>query len=189
MDAGKVASADSRGWAALAGFEAGMSGSLVMLLCLGLASVWYRHSVWHAANVMASTFYGDSVIGPGFTRHTLSGLAVYLILYSLFGALFGATMYGSNWSRLRLALLGMLAAVAWYYLWFGLVWPRVNPLVQIYTHDRPMFWGHLLYGAMLGRFPIYLSRLTAAPAVPGPPTVEAPAALEAAAEESSRVPE
>ena len=168
MEPGTDASASPRVWAALAGFEAGMAGGLVLLLGVGLASSWYRGSFWGPANIMASTFYGDDAIGRGFSWNTLSGIAVYLILYSLFGALFGAAMHRSGWSRGRLTLLGMLAGLAWYYFCFSLLWKYANPLIPLYTHDRPMFWGHLVYGAMLGRFPVYFERLTAVLAKPAP---------------------
>ena len=168
MHAGPEAPVSPRAYAALAGFEAGAIGVIAMLFCLGLASVWYRHTVWTVANIMASNFYGDEAIGPGFAASTLSGLAVYFILYSLFGALFGAVIRGSGFSRLRLVAGGLLAGAAWYYLWFGLLWRHFNPIVPLYTHDRPMLWGHLLYGAMLGRFPLYYRRLTAVPPAPTP---------------------
>ena len=152
---------------ALAGFEAGMVATLAMLVWLALAAKWYRHTIWTAANIMASNFYGDNAIGPGFAWSSLSGVAVYLILYSLFGALFALAVRGGM-SRLRLVLAGILAGVAWYYLWFGLLWPRIDPLVTLYTHDQPMMWGHMLFGGMLGRFPVYLRRLAGLPGRPVP---------------------
>jgi hypothetical protein len=53
------------------------------------------------------------------------------------------------------------------FLWFGLLWKHIEPLVWLYTHNRPMLWGHLLYGAMLGRCTIYERRLMGPP--PAPP--------------------
>jgi hypothetical protein len=186
MDAGKDAAVTPRRWAAVAGFQAGMAGALVLLLAVGLASAWYRRGFWGPAGVMASLFYGDAAIGRGLGWSTLSGAAVYLIFYSLFGAVVAAIMHESGWSRGRLTLLGILAGAAWYYFCFGLLWKYANPLVGIYTHDRPMFWGHLLYGAMLGRYPVYLARM-AAPrrAAPTP----AKSAASQPAEESPRVPD
>jgi hypothetical protein len=177
MRAGRRESETSRVYAALAGWQAGMLAVLVMLLWLGLASAWYQRSFWTSANIMASGFYGPSTLGRGFSWATLSGMAVYLILYSLFGALWGALMEGA-FTRGRLVLFGILSGVAWYYLWFGLLWMHLNPLVTLYTHDRPMFWGHMLYGAMLGRFPVYRARLAPRPPQPGTPPESAAAPLE-----------
>jgi hypothetical protein len=151
-----------RAHAALAGWQAGMFAALAMLVWLGLTSAWYRHSFWNAADIMATTFYGPAALGQGLAWSTCSGIAFYLIVYSLFGALHGWVMEGAG-NRRRLMLIGMLAGGAWYYLWFGLLWMRLNPLVSLYTHDRPMLLGHLLYGALLGRFPAYLARRAASP--------------------------
>ena len=139
-----------------------MLAVLVMLLWLGLASLWFRHSFWTTANIMATGFYGASALGRGLSWSSAPGIAVYLIAYSLFGALFAVVMRGFH-SRARLVLIGILAGAAWYYLCFGLLWIRLNPRVALYTHDRRMLWGHMLYGALLGRFPLYQARLAGPP--------------------------
>jgi len=186
MDAGHDVPSASRAWAALAGFTAGMLGAIVLLAVVGLASLWTRHSFWYPAGVIASTFYGDDAISIGLHWSTLSGVAVLLILYSLFGAVFGAVMQGAGWGLRRLMMLGIVSGAAWYYLWFGLLWKRLNPLVPLYTHDAPMFWGHLVYGALLARFGLYYRRFTAVPS----PLVMLPAALpEPAAADSVTPPE
>ncbi len=154
MTAGIQESVTPRSRAALAGFQAGMLAALVMLLWLGLAAAWFQRSFWTPANVMATCFYGASALGRGFSSAALSGIAIYLIVYSLLGAVFGALFNGS-FTRTRLSLIGILAGAAWYYLWFGILWMHVNPLVWLYTHNRPMLWGHMLFGALLGRFPAY----------------------------------
>ena len=165
MKTGKAGATAMR--AALAGFQAGMVGVLVLLVWLGLASMWYRRSFWTAANLMASNFYGQAALGRPFSFSTLSGLALYVILYSLLGALFALVLYGRV-RRGRLVLLGMLVALAWYYLWWGWLWKSVNWIIALYTHDQPMLLGHVLYGALLGRFPVYAD------------DAEPPAAVEAA---------
>ncbi|HWQ55869.1 MAG TPA: hypothetical protein VN442_19430 [Bryobacteraceae bacterium] len=166
---------------ALAGFQAGMVGVIAMLALTGLASAWYRRTFWYVANLMSSTFYGDDAIRAGFSWKTVSGIALYLILYSAFGALFGA-LARDRFPRLRLVLVGILCGVAWYYLWYALLWRWLNPLIPLYTHDRPMLWAHMLYGGMLGRYPLYVRRLLE--------TRREPALLPApAAPEPERVPE
>jgi hypothetical protein len=169
-----------RVYTAMAGFEAGMVAVLAMLGWLGLVSAWYRHSLWTPANVMASCFYGNDALGPALSWKSLSGIAFYLIAYSLFGALF-ALVIGEGLSRRRLFLIGILTGAAWYYLWFGLLWPQLNPLVTLYTHDRPMLWGHFLFGAMLGRFPRYVARLAAGE----PPSAEPQAVLYTAEQQQN----
>lgn len=158
--------------AALAGLQAGTVAVFAMLALVGLATAFYRRSFWYAANVMASTFYGDDAIRAGFSWQTVSGTALYLVLYGAFGALFGSVVR-DRFPRLRITLLAIAAGLAWYYLWFSLLWPRLNPLIPLYTYDRAMLWSHLLYGLMLARFPMYLDRLAPRPATP-PPALPSP---------------
>jgi len=158
-----------------AGFQAGTVAVLVMLGWLGIASWWYYHTFWMAPNILASIFYGDRAVRAGFSFHSLSGVALYLVVYSLLGAVFGMLLQNSR-NRLRVVLLAVLVAVGWYYVWWAWLWRLVNPLVMIYTHERPMIVGHVLFGLWLGRFPRYLGK-EEAPAAPAP---EEPANAEKA---------
>src|SRR4051794_36188185 len=76
--------------AILAGLQGGMLGVLCMLVWLGISATWQQRSFWTAENLMASVFYGNRAIRSGFAGETLSGLAMYVVLYSLLGALFAA---------------------------------------------------------------------------------------------------
>ena len=73
---------------ALAGLQGGMLGVLWMLAWLGVSSKWDQRTFWMPENLFATAFYGGNAIGPGFGRFTWSGLALYLLLYSLLGAAF-----------------------------------------------------------------------------------------------------
>ncbi len=142
----------------LAGLEAGIIAVLVLLGWLALASAWYRRSIWTTANVMATTFYGETALRPDFTFRTLAGIALYLVVYGTIGALFGLTL-ASRDTGLRLTLIGMLVGLVWYLLSFSVLWHDINPLIPLYTHSAPMLVGHVLYGGLLGRFPQYRARL------------------------------
>ena len=72
----------------LAGLQAGMIGICWMLAWLGLSAMGQRRSFWTAENLMASVFHGDAAIRRGFGTTTLSGIALYLLIYSLLGAVF-----------------------------------------------------------------------------------------------------
>ena len=154
--------------ACLAGLQAGMAAALVMLAWLGLAAVWRQSSFWTAENLWASTFYGASAIRSGFSTSTLSGIALYLLVYSTLGGLFAAVVR-AKLPRLTLVLAGVVVAAGWYYLSFHVIWHAINPLVSLLHAERPTLLGHVIYGAALAGFPRYLS--TAAPA----PPAEAPA--------------
>jgi hypothetical protein len=119
---------------------------------------------------MASGFFGAGAIHRGFASQTLSGLALYLMLYSLLGALL-AMVLRDRFPRLRTLLIAIAFALAWYYVSFHWLWRRVMPLVALLHVERSTVAGHLIYGTILGRYPAYL---------PGAPTPEAPPVEDAA---------
>src|SRR5437868_1900729 len=94
----------------LAGLEAGIIAALILLGWLALASAWYRRSIWTTANIMATTFYGEAALGGIFTSRTVAGLALYVVLYGIFGALFGLAL-ASRGAGLRMTLIGVLAGL------------------------------------------------------------------------------
>jgi len=141
----------------LAGLQAGVLGVFAMLAWLGVSARWQRSSFWAAANLMASTFYGDAAIHYGFARSTLSGLALYVLLYGTVGAIFGLVVHQQA-RGLRLLLLGIVFALAWYYVSFGFLWKRLSPLLALLHTEQPTIVGHLIYGAILGRFDQFLPR-------------------------------
>ena len=96
----------------LAGLQAGVIAALVLLGWLALASAWYRRSIWTAANIMATTFYGEAALGRQFSFRTVAGIALYLVLYGTIGALFGLTL-ASRDASLRITLIGVLVGLGW----------------------------------------------------------------------------
>ena len=165
----------------LAGLQAGMAAALFMLAWLGLAAVWRQSSFWTAENLWASTFYGASAIRSGFATSTLSGIALYLLVYSTFGGVFAAAVRGKLPS-LTLVLAGVAVAAGWYYLSFHVIWHAINPLVSLLHAERPTLLGHVIFGAALAGFPRYLP--AAAPVAP----VGAPALAAAPEQEPEPAP-
>ena len=159
-------SADSLA-AFLAGLQAGMLGVWWMLAWMGVSAVWQRGSFWTPENLMASVFYGGAAIRPGLAASTVSGLALYVLLYSLLGAGFAMGL-GRRLARPRLALASMAFALCWYYVAFHLAAKAVSPLVVLLDNERTTVLGHAIYGALLARFPVYL------PAAAEPPVASAP---------------
>jgi hypothetical protein len=158
----------------LAGLQAGMLGALIMLGWLALSSVWYRRSIWSVPNLLSSTFFGDTAFRNSFNRMTFSGLALHLTLYSLVGVIF-ALAVRDRAGRLRATLIGMIAALVWYYLMFGFIWKAVNPTLALYSPDRSMLIGHLLYGGILGKFRGYAGFKPTTTAILEPGLIAAPA--------------
>src|ERR1035438_3375817 len=103
--------------ALLAGLAAGMVGALWMLAWLGTSSVWQQRSFWAPENLMATAFDRNLSLAQGFTAGTCTGLAVYLLLYSLLGVVFAAAVRGRV-PRRRMMLVGVLFALIWYYFSF-----------------------------------------------------------------------
>ena len=149
--------------ALLAGLQAGMVGVWRMLAWMGASAVWQRGSFWTPENLMASVFYGNAAILPDFAASTVSGLALYLLLYSLLGAGF-AMAVSSRLPRPRLALASIAFALSWYYIAFHLLARFVSPLVTLLDPERTTVLGHAIYGALLARFPVYLPHAAAPPA-------------------------
>jgi len=151
MDSATDGTVPPRWMAALGGLQAGVLGAGLSLLWLGVNSAWQRRSFWAAANLMASTFYGDDSIHTGFARSTVTGIAFYIVLYGLLGALFAYGISGRI-RGLRLFLAGVVFGAAWYYFSFGLLWKNVSPLLVLLHPQRPTLVGHILFGGIVGRF-------------------------------------
>ncbi len=168
--------AGSNRFLAVAGIQAGVLGALMLMAYLGLDSKWHGRSVWTVPNLLATTFYGESAYRQGFGSRTSAGVALLVVVYGLLGALFGLVIRDST-ARLRIVLFGLIYATGWFFLSFNWLWKFINPIVPIYSPDRAMLVGHLLYGGVLGsRFPVYLRAMTAEER---PASVEPAAAPEA----------
>src|SRR5204862_3343042 len=86
---------------------------------------------------------------------TLSGLALYLLIYSALGAIFALALR-DRLPRTRLLLASVLFALAYYYLSFRVIWRAVGPLITLLHVEQSTMLGHLVYGVVLARYPVYL---------------------------------
>jgi hypothetical protein len=151
--------ARSNWFLALAGVQAGVVGALILLGYLALDSKWHQRSVWTVSNLLASTFYGESAYQPGFGAGTSAGLSLLVFLYGVLGAFFGLVVR-DHFSRWRVTLLGLIYGTGWFFLSFDVLWNFVNPMVRLYSPDRAMLVGHVLYGGVLGwSFPAYFKAM------------------------------
>lgn len=139
----------------LAGLQAGMIAVGWMLAWMGASAVWQRRSFWTSENLMASVLYGDAAIRLGFAFSTIAGLALYLILYSLLGALL-ATVLRSRLTGWGTLLASILFALGWYYFFYHAIGKTVAPLVALLHSERATVFGHVIYGALLARFHAFL---------------------------------
>ncbi|MGH9657790.1 MAG: hypothetical protein ACRD96_04545 [Bryobacteraceae bacterium] len=137
----------SRASIVLAGLQAGVLGGVAMLAWLSVASVWGGRSIWTAANLLATTFYGEAALRRGFRWATLSGAAFQLVLAGALGVTFGFAVYRIQ-SEIRVALLGLLFGLAGYLVAVRFLFPHDGMLVA-----------YVLLGLFLGRFPRFLRSL------------------------------
>ncbi|MEO8596884.1 MAG: hypothetical protein ABI759_26425 [Candidatus Solibacter sp.] len=139
----------------LAGLQAGMIAVCWMLAWLGLGAMTQRRTFWTAENLIATVFHGDLAIRRNFGATTFSGIALYLLVYSLLGATFAILMRG-RFTGLGTVLLGVLCSLAWYALWFRVLGQTLMPLVWLLHAEKSTAFGHVLFGALIARFPVYL---------------------------------
>jgi hypothetical protein len=166
----------------LAGLQAGMIGIGWMLAWLGLSAMGQRRTFWTAENLMASVFHGDAAIRRGFGVSTLSGIALYLLIYSLLGAAFALSVR-HRFTGLGTVLLGLLFSLGWYWLWFRALGRTAMPLLWLLHPENTTVFGHVIFGASIARFPAYLPKPDQpVAATPGeePPVPHAPAPEPAA---------
>jgi len=140
----------------LAGLQAGMLGVLWMLAWMGLCAMWLRRDFWAPENLLASLFHPADNIATEFGARTISGLALYLLIYSLLGGVFAAVAGTHPMRPARRVLLAILTGLGWYYFTFHLLWRTISPPVAFLNAEPPAVLGHLIYGLVLGRFHTYL---------------------------------
>jgi hypothetical protein len=145
---------------ALAGFQAGAFGVLVMLAWFYVSSSMTRHSPWTVPNLYAIAVRGQNAYVPWFATGTWSGLALIFAIYSLSGALWGL-IWRDRQPGLGV-LLGAIAGLAAWFFWFGFFWKQAQPLIPLYAADRQLQIGHVLWGMSLARSGRYVRELAGA---------------------------
>lgn len=149
---------------AFAGLQAGIVGVIWMFLCFFVGALWSGGGIWSVPNLFATTFYGDYAYQNEFFKVTWTGIAFIVVLYGTMGAIWGLAWRGRRGPLM--SFLGALTGLAIYYLFFGFVWPRANPLISIYAPIRQVQVAHVLWGAALAKSPLYANRIAAALAPP-----------------------
>ncbi len=137
---------------ALAGLETGVTGTLAMLAWFAFGSLWSHRTVWWIPNLFAAIFFGNSSLRFGFARYTLAGFALNIFVYGVVGILFGL-IWREQSSGFRAILVGVLLAMLADFLLVRVVWKSMSPMASLYSPDRQILLGHILYGVLLNRFP------------------------------------
>jgi hypothetical protein len=142
---------------ALGGLQAGVVGALVIFACLMVGSLWNGRSVWVVPNLFATTFFGSGVYRNQLLRTSWTGIALIIAVYGALGSVWGCIWRDER--RPWLGLYGVLAGLCIYFLFYDVVWRHVNPLVTLYAPDRQLLLGHVLFGIVLARSPLYARRI------------------------------
>jgi hypothetical protein len=142
---------------ALAGLQAGVLGAILIVACLMIGSLWNGRSIWVVPNLFATTFYGSDVYRDQMLRTSWTGIALIVAIYGLLGVLWSCI-----WRDERgrwIGLYGAIAGLCVYFLFYDFLWRHINPLITLYAPDRQLQTGHLLWGFVLARSPLYARRI------------------------------
>lgn len=145
---------------ALAGLQAGVIGALALVACVMAGSVFEGRSIWVVPNLFATTFYGSEVYRNRLLHTSWTGVALIVGIYGVLGAIWGCIWRDDRKRWLR--LYGVLAGLGVYFVFFDYFWRHINPLITLYAPDRQLQLGHVLWGLVLARSPLYARRIAAA---------------------------
>lgn len=137
-----------------------MVGVIWILVTFFAGAILTGGGVWSVPNLFATTLYGEYAYQNQFYKTTWAGIALIVVLHGSIGAAWGCIWQGRR--RHLLTFMGAITGVAVYYVFFGFVWPRVNPLISIYAPLRQVQVAHILWGAALSKSPMYSNRIAAA---------------------------
>jgi hypothetical protein len=142
---------------ALAGLQAGVMGALAIFACLMIGSLWNGRSIWVVPNLFATTFFGSGVYRNQLLLTSWTGIALIVAVYGALG-----TVWGCIWRDRRnpsLVVLGAVAGLGVYFLFYDFLWRHLNPLVTLYAPNRQLQVGHVLFGIVLARSSLYARRI------------------------------
>jgi hypothetical protein len=142
----------------LAGLQAGTLGTLWMLAWSGMGSAFVRRSFWMPEDLLATVLHPRSGIAVDFGWSTISGLALYVVIYGLLGAGFAVAARRVPMRRARTTLLALIWALVWYYILFHFAWKTISPPIALLDLTRATVVGHLIYGLVLARFDTHIPR-------------------------------
>lgn len=164
---------------AFAGLQAGIVGVFWMFLCFFAGALWTGGGIWSVPNLFSTLFHGEYAYQNEFFKSTWAGIAFIVVIYGTIGALWGMLWRGRRPPLFSFA--GAITGMVIYYLFWGFIWPHVNPLIADYAPLREVQLGHILWGLALAKSPAYARRiaaaLPAAPAYQPPPDSSGPGAV------------
>ena len=179
----------------LAGLDVGVRAALLVLTWYLTHSRLRGEPWWAKLNMAGAAFYGHRVYNMGFSRASLAGLALIVVVYALLGAAFGLFARLSGSARNLLMALGL--ASVWQVLLVWWLLPTLDPWAPEYFPVLATLPAHLLvaiaFSGFAGRFEVLALSLGhpdwAARFAPPPEVADAPAEPPVPAAEASAPPE
>ena len=146
-------------WLALGAIQTGVVAGGVALVYLLLDGLVRGDGPWFFLNLLGATFYPRRAFSPVFSRATLSGLALHVVVSGVAGLLFAILLSPYRAKPLRSLWLGGFLGGVWYYLVFRFFWARVDPAIVLYQSFPGVFLAHLVFGFCMGLYPRFVARL------------------------------
>lgn len=144
----------STSWRLVTGAVFGVIGSLVLGMFAMVTALAMQGDFWMPLKGIAATFLGEGAMQPGFAAGPiLIGLVFHMFNGAWLGALFGliTPKLLLTWSIVAGLVFGLVEALG--ALW--VVVPLVNPMMaQMISLDAPWIIEHLLFGLVLGLYPL-----------------------------------
>lgn len=141
----------------LAGIGSGVAGAIFVLLFLMLGSLWYRHSIWVPVNLFSTAVYGTDAYTNHLAATSWAGLAVVVVMYGVWGAIWGL-VWRDRLPRFLL-LYGAICGAITYFLLFGVFWKQVDPFFSLYAPDRQLEFANVIWGMIVARSPMMAARM------------------------------
>jgi hypothetical protein len=138
-----------------AAIQAASLASLLTIFWCGVASRSSGHSFWTLPNLLSGVFFGSGSLRPDFGFHTLSGLALHLLLSTVLAILF-ASVVSPMLKPLTSLLLGILSATFWFYFIDGFFWRKAFPLLSLYSRRPSIFFSFVLMGICIGLYSVFV---------------------------------
>lgn len=158
---------------ALAGLDAGVTGSLGVMVWF-LFHSWARGDVWYSKfNIAAGIFFGNRVFQSGLSFVTIVGVAAIVVLYSIVGIPAAWIIPARSGYLLRFAS-ALLFTSGLHFAFDLWVWPHLSPFASTYFPRSATVPAHIIYAACLVRLPGRLKALadfgahSASPSPSGP---------------------
>lgn len=146
-------------WLALGAIQTGVVAGCVALVYLLLDGIVRGDGPWFFLNLVGATFYPRRAFSIVFSKATLSGLALHVVVSGVAGLLFAILLSPYRAKPLRSLWLGAFLGGVWYYLVFRFFWARLDPVLVLHQPFPGVFLAHLVFGFCMGLYPRFVARL------------------------------